>query len=144
MRGARARAAAYATIFFTVAESGKLWREWKNNSSMGKRRRARVMCDVCCRKGFLWRILSPKRRRTAVATRCKILAFKCVRWSVCSVYSMFPCRNFRGRINSDVSTLSWKRIEIYLRPALSRYIHLLMAYEHLTSRGDDSPKGTEI
>ena len=28
--------------------------------------------------------------------------------------------------------------------ALSCYIHLLMTYEHLTSRGDDSPKWTEI
>jgi len=27
---------------------------------------------------------------------------------------------------------------------LSRYIHLLMTYEHLTSRGDNSPKWTEI
>ena len=57
---------------------------------------------------------------------------------------MFPCRNLRGRINSDVSTLSWQGNEIDPHLTLPRYIHLLMTYEHLTSRGDDSPKWTEI
>ena len=57
---------------------------------------------------------------------------------------MFPCRNLRGRINSDVSTLGLQGNEIDSHLTLSRYIHLLITYEHLTSRGDDSSKWTEI
>jgi DNA replication licensing factor MCM4 len=39
---------------------------------------------------------------------------------------------------------SWQGNEIGTYLTLSCYIHLLMTYEHLTSRGDDSPKWTEI
>ena len=57
---------------------------------------------------------------------------------------MFPCHTFRGRINSGVLTLSWQGNEIDTQLTLYRYIHLLMTYEHLTSRGDGSLKWTKI
>jgi hypothetical protein len=40
--------------------------------------------------------------------------------------------------------LSWQGNEIGPYLTHSCYIHLLMTYEHLTSRGDDNPKWTEI
>ena len=43
-----------------------------------------------------------------------------------------------------ISTLSWQGSKIDPLLTLSCYIHLLMTYEHLTSRGDDSPNWTEI
>ena len=43
-----------------------------------------------------------------------------------------------------ISTLSWQGNEIGPHLTLSCYTHLLITYEHLNSRGDNSQKWTEI
>ena len=111
----------------------------------------KALCERLCVKGSLcvllcskWRVLSPKRRRTFMVTRCKILEFQM--WGrAYFVRSSFLVLTWEGGSNSGASNQIGPRNEIWFSsyPLLTYSSCWWLTIFGLTI-GDDNPKWIDI
>ena len=143
MRGARSRAVAYAATLLRLPSLGNCdgngrtlvqWEALVGSCDVGCVLYKRVFVEVSVSK------TKKNHRGCKVQDPCvQMCKAEC---ALCT--SCFLVVTQEGGSIQMIPAVSWQGNEMDLHLSLPLYIHILMAYEDLTSRGDDSPNWAEI